>query len=101
MLTGSQRKFLRGVAHGLHAKAQIGKEGLTDTVVASLDDLLTARELVKVQILAEREERAAIAAALEPRLGCECVGTIGRMAILYRQQPDPERRRIELPPARG
>ena len=101
MLTGSQRKYLRGLAHGLHAKAQIGKEGLTDAVVASLDAPLPARELVKVQILAERDERAAIVAELEPRLACECVGTIGRMAILYRQQPDPERRRIALPAARG
>ena len=101
MLTGSQRKYLRGLAHDLRPAAQIGKEGLTDAVAASIDATLTARELVKVQILAERDERAEIAAALEPRLGCECVGTIGKMAILYRQHPDPERRRIELPAARG
>ncbi len=101
MLTGSQRKYLRGLAHGLQPKAHIGKEGLTDSVVASIDATLTARELVKVQILAERDQRAAIATELEPRLGCECVGAIGRMAILYRQQPDPERRRITLPAARG
>ena len=30
-------------------------------------------------------------------LACECVGTIGRMAIFYRQQPDPEKRAIVLP----
>jgi RNA-binding protein YhbY len=34
---------------------------------------------------------------IEERLDCECVGTVGRMAILYREHPDPEKRKIRLP----
>ena len=97
MLKGSQRKYLRGLAHGLRPAVQVGKEGLTDGVTAAVDAALQAHELVKVQIAAERDERAAIAAALEDRTDSECVGTIGRMAILYRRQADPEKRSISLP----
>ena len=96
MLTGSQRKHLRGLAHGYRPVVQVGKGGLTDPVLASIDEALAARELVKVQIFTAREERQEIASAIEERLACECVGSIGRMAIFYREQPHPERRRIKV-----
>jgi RNA-binding protein len=96
VLTGSQRKHLRGLAHGYRPAVQVGKGGLTDAVVASIDEALTARELIKVQIFTARDERQEITSAVEARLACECVGMVGRMAILYRRQPDPERRRIDV-----
>jgi RNA-binding protein YhbY len=34
---------------------------------------------------------------IESRLNCACVGTVGQMAIFYREQPDPEKRKIALP----
>lgn len=96
MLTGSQRTRLRGLAHGYRPAVQIGKGGLTDTVVAAIDTALTASELIKVQIFSEREERRKMAAVIEERLTCECAGSVGRMAIFYRQQPDPEKRHIDI-----
>ena len=96
MLKGSQRTRLRGLAHGYRPAVQIGKAGLTDSVVAAIDDALTASELIKVQIFTARRERQQIAAAIEERLDCECAGAVGRMAIFYRQQPDPEKRRIDI-----
>jgi RNA-binding protein len=96
VLTGSQRKHLRGLAHAYRPAVQVGKGGLTGPVVASIDEALAARELIKVQIFTARDERMEIAAAVEARLNCECVGSIGRMAIFYRQQPDPERRHIDI-----
>jgi RNA-binding protein len=97
MLNGSARKYLRGLAHGLRPAVQVGKEGLTEAVVAAIDAAIEASELVKVQITAEREERRAAAARIEERLSCECVGTVGRMAILFRQHPDPEKRSVRIP----
>lgn len=96
-LKGSQRKYLRGVAHGFKPLVQIGKEGLSDGVMQAVDTALEAHELIKVKIAADREEREQFVPALEERASCECVGTIGRMAILYREHPDPEKRKISLP----
>lgn len=96
-LTGSQRQALRGMAHGLEPAVQIGKEGLTDPVVTAIDRSLAAHELVKVRIAAERDDRKLVSRTIESELGCECVGLIGRMAILYRRHPDPEKRKILLP----
>jgi RNA-binding protein len=97
MLSGQARKYLRGRAHGLDPAVQVGKAGLTEPVAESIDASLRAHELIKVRLAADRDEREVLAAAIEERLGCECAGIIGRMAILYRQHEDPDRRKIELP----
>lgn len=96
-LKGSQRKYLRGAAHGFKPAVQIGKEGLSESVVRAIDAALEAQELIKLKIAADSDERERMVPVIEEQLGCECVGTVGRMAILYRQQPDPEKRKIELP----
>ena len=96
MLKGSQRTRLRGLAHSYRPAVQVGKAGLTDTVVAAIDAALTTNELIKVQIFAARAERQQIADTIEERLACECAGGVGRMAIFYRQQPDPEKRHIDI-----
>jgi RNA-binding protein len=96
-LTGSQRTYLRGLAHHLNPIVQVGKEGLTEPVFAALDTALSARELIKVRLPGDRDDRRAAAAAIDARLGSECVGLIGGVAILYRAHPDPEARRVHLP----
>jgi RNA-binding protein len=93
-LKGSQRKYLRGLAHSYNPLVQIGKEGLSENVFAAIDAALEAHELIKVKIAAERAEREKSVPVIEEHLNCECVGTVGRMAILYRQHPDPEKRKI-------
>jgi RNA-binding protein len=96
-LKGSQRKYLRGAAHSYKPMVQIGKEGLSENVIRAIDTALQSHELIKVKIAAERKEREKLVPVIEERLDCECVGTVGRMAILYREHPDPEERRIRLP----
>jgi RNA-binding protein len=96
-LKGSQRKHLRGVAHSFKPMVQIGKEGLSENVVRAIDAALQSQELIKVKIAAERDEREQLVPVIEERLDCECVGTVGRMAILYREHPDPERRKVRIP----
>ena len=97
-LEGSQRKYLRGLAHHLRPLVQVGKVGLTDRVGAAVETALDSHELVKVQFVGDaRVEKKPLATEIEVRTGAECVGTIGHMAIYYRQQADPEKRRIRLP----
>ena len=96
-LKGSQRKYLRGAAHSYKPLVQIGKEGLSESVLDAIDTALEAHELIKVKIVAERDQREQFVPIIEERLGCECVGTVGRMAILYREHPDPEKRKIAFP----
>lgn len=95
MITGKQRKELKKMAHELRPTAMIGKDGLTETVVASIDTYLEAHELIKVQ-LQEGAELGTKQTANEvaDRLGAEFVQSIGRRFVLYRQAKDPGKRKV-------
>ena len=67
-LKGSQRKHLRGVAHSYKPLVQIGKEGLSESVVRAIDTALEARELIKVKIAAKRDEREQLVPLIEARV---------------------------------
>jgi len=98
-LTSKQRRWLRGQAHALDALVQVGKGGLSDGVIRQTEDALARHELVKVRFLADRDDRREQTAALAAGVGAQLVGSIGRVAILFRQHPDPEKRRHDLPRA--
>ena len=91
VLTGRQRKSLRGRAHRLQPVVLVGREGVTDAVVRAVDEALAAHELIKVR-LHEPEDKQADAAALADGAGAALCGLVGHTVILYR--PHPERPKI-------
>jgi RNA-binding protein len=96
-LTGAQRKYLRGMAHHLKPVVQMGKNGLTDSVVESIDKALADHELIKVRISAAGDAKNEMADEIAERTVSTWVGMVGFVVILYRQQADPEKQTIELP----
>jgi RNA-binding protein len=96
-LTGSQRTYLRGLAHHQRPAVQVGREGLTDAVLAAIETALVANELIKVRLPGERQRRKQLAAEIDARLGSECVGLIGGIAIVYRENLDAGAHSIRLP----
>lgn len=98
MITGKQRAFLRKLGHDLQPVMQIGKEGLSDTVIGAVDEVLEKRELVKISILEnamlDTKDTCNETAA---RLGAEPVQAIGNKFILYRRAEKEKNRHIEIP----
>lgn len=96
VLTAKQRQFLRGLAHPLAPIVQIGKGGITPSVIAETKKSLHSHELIKVRVeIDDTTERKAAAARLATETDSLLAGTIGKVAILYRaREEDPE---IELP----
>ena len=95
-LTPRERSHLKGRAHALEPRVQVGHAGLTDRLAAEVDRALTAHELIKVKILGDdREARAAIAEALAAKTDAALVQSVGKVIVLWRpnpeeEQPDPE-----------
>ena len=95
MLTSKQRAQLRGMAAMLDTILLIGKDGITENVVASAMEALHARELIKgrvleASLLTAREACDALAEACR----AEGVQVIGNKFVLYkRNEKDPK---IEL-----
>lgn len=96
-LTGAQKRTLRGWGHALEPLVHIGKAGLTEAVFGALDRGLADHELIKVRFLAGREEMVPGLDRIVERLGCAVAGKVGHVALLYRPDPDPDRRRFDLP----
>lgn len=98
MITGKQRSYLKRLGQELDPVVYIGKADLTENVLKEMDDLLNARELIKVKLqegsLLDPKEAANEAAEI---LHAEFVQAIGRRFVLYRQARDPEKRKIVLP----
>ena len=96
-LTSKQRKHLRGLAHHLSPLVRVGHEGLSDGVVAAIDDALLAHELIKVKLLETAPtEKKAFAEEVAVRCGAHVAGVVGRTVILYRRHP--ERPQVRLIP---
>jgi RNA-binding protein len=98
-LKGYQKKYLKGLAHGTKPVAYVGQKGLSSTVIAAIDETLTKHELIKVKFVDSKDkvQRNEIADAIEQETVSELVGIIGHVATFYREHPDPEKRRIEVP----
>lgn len=96
-LTGAQRKYLRGMAHYLKPVVQVGKNGLTDPVIESIDKALEDHELIKVRLGDAQGQKKEMSDQITGRTRSHWVGMIGHVLTLYRRQRDPEKRTIDLP----
>lgn len=88
-LDAPNRASLRKLGQKLRPTVMIGKAGVTDEVVDSLERNLAANQLVKIRLQREAPtERDAAVAVLCERTGAECPGQIGHTFLLYRPKAD-------------
>ena len=95
--TGSDRKYLRQLAHPLKPLVQIGAAGVSDAVMAAIDTALSDHELIKIRYLDYKGEKKELTGDIAEKTGADIAGVIGHVAILYREAPDEEKRKIKLP----
>lgn len=98
-MQGFQRKYLRGLAHNLKPLVFLGQKGLTEGLVASVNEALELHELIKLKFLdfKQKSQKTELTGLITQRTGAELVGIIGNIAIFYRQQEDGDKRTIVLP----
>ncbi len=88
-LSPQQKKKLKQQAHHLKPVVWLGAAGLSEAVLAELDQALEHHELIKIKIGAgERDERQAMALSACESLQAELIQLIGNNAVIYRKNPD-------------
>ncbi len=95
MLRGKDRAYLQSQAQKIDPVVFVGKTGITESVIASLDQSLTARELVKVRV--QRgcpEAQDEVASALSAATASVVVRQLGKIILFYRPSEEPK---IKLP----
>ena len=85
MLTSKERAELRAKANVIDTTLIVGKDGVTENVIAEAENLLTARELVKGKVL----ETALMSAREVSDEICEATGAdgvscVGNKFVIYR-----------------
>jgi len=95
-LSSKNVRYLRSLGHHLQPVVLLGREGIEDRQIRSVEDALDTHELVKVRLPESRgQERKALARTVAERAGAEMVQVVGRTVLLYRARAeDPQ---IELP----
>lgn len=95
-LASREIRELKSLAQRLEPILHLGKAGVTDAFVASVEQALNDHELIKIKFTAFKETKDALAAEVATRTQSDLVQIVGHVAVLYRPQPDPAKRRILL-----
>lgn len=90
-LTNTQKKFLKGIAHGLNPIIMIGANGVTESLMTELETSLAHHELLKIKMAVnDRDDRKQILEHILQETGAELVQTIGKTLVIFRQNEDTE-----------
>ncbi len=92
----SEIRYLKKLAHGLKPVVQIGRKGLAETVLKSIDSALDDHELIKIRFVDFKEEKKEISRIIVGKTGCIMVGMIGHVVTFYREHPDEAKRKISF-----
>lgn len=92
MMNSKERAALRSRANELETTLMVGKEGITDALIAQINTQLDARELIKGKVLetafmTAREASDAICAAT----GADGIQAVGNKFVIYRKSEKAEK----------
>ena len=88
MLNSKQRAALRGIASNYETIFQIGKGGISETLISQVDDALRKRELIKLRELYNSIYTAREAAEeIASKTGADVVQVIGSRFVLFKRNP--------------
>ncbi|MEH6453368.1 MAG: ribosome assembly RNA-binding protein YhbY [Psychromonas sp.] len=94
-LSNKQKQHLKGLAHSLKPVVLLGQNGLTEGVLAEIENALNHHELIKVKVATtDREVKQLIIDAIVRETEAINITKIGHIVVLFRQS---EEQKIELP----
>jgi RNA-binding protein len=95
-LTNAQIAKLKGIAQRMDATLKVGKAGLSESFLQTVRETLIHRELIKVKFDEFKDQKKTLAPELAAKTESRLVTLIGNVAVLYRQNPNPEERKIRV-----
>lgn len=93
-LNNAQIRKLKGLAQRMDASLKIGKQGLSEAFIKSLDEELSRHELVKVKFTEFKDHRKELGPQLAQKTHSHLVTLLGNVVVLYRQNAEADKRKI-------
>lgn len=98
-LEGFQKKYLRGLAHNLKPVVFIGQNGVTLSLINSLNEAFEKHELIKVKFIdyKEKEFKEQLTEVILKETKSLFVGLIGHNLILFKRSSKEKNQVINIP----
>jgi RNA-binding protein len=93
-LNNKQISKLKGMGQLIEPIIRIGHAGLSDALIASLNQALNDHELVKVKFSDFKDQKKILSPQLAERTNSYLVMRVGNVVVLYREQADTAKRKI-------
>ena len=86
-LANREIRDLKARAQSMRPALTVGKEGLSDGFVRSIDEALSRHELVKVKFGEFKEQKKTLAPLLAGRTSAHLITRVGNVVVLFRRKP--------------
>jgi RNA-binding protein len=86
-LSNSQIRKFKAAAQHLEPLLKVGKAGLSDGFIRSVDVALSQHELVKVKFAEFKEQKKQLAPQLAERTSSYLIQRVGNVLVLHRPRP--------------
>ena len=97
MINSKQRSNLRSLAQNIEPVTQVGKLGVNDALIESLEKAIEKRELIKVTVLENSGlEAKQVGFEIAEKLSAEFVCATGRKLVFYRRSLSEKVKHIEF-----
>ena len=88
-MTSKQRAYLKGLAMTMDPVIHVGKSSVTPELIASVDEAIEKRELIKLAVLKNcMDDPKEISNVIAERTHSQVVQVIGKKIVLYRKNKD-------------
>lgn len=95
-LSSKQRKLLEKIAHNLQPVVIVGGAGVTDGVIAKIDESLNAHELIKIKFNEFKDDKFELTNEICNKLDSTLIRIIGNIAILFKPSEKEEDQKIKI-----
>ena len=95
-LNNAQLRKLKAMAQRMDAGLKVGKQGLSEGFIKSLEEELSRHELVKVKFVEFKEQKKELAPQLADRTHSRLVMQVGNVVVLFRRNPDEAKQKIKF-----
>lgn len=95
-LNNAQLRHLKALGQKLEPVLVLGRAGLSEGFLKSLDEVLGLHELIKVKLGEFKDQKKEMSQTLAEKGQAHLVHLVGHVVVLYRQQPDAAKRKIHF-----
>ena len=90
MINKKDKFRLRSLANTMNAVVTIGKDGITENVVNSINDVIKTHELIKISVLKSFTKYSIkeVAEMVCDYTKAELIFVVGRVIVIYRKNKD-------------